>query len=184
MKLQDLHEATTLAFGSRSADPQRRKAYDQQRKYDLPLATFKKRASVRKAVQTNLVVKDNYAQTYHIISDIPPLSVKQWGKLIDVSFGEDTDDLEDLVSGHADPANGVRWNIGSFPHFATRKQEGQKTNELWSDKEWDQWEEKREPWTLGGGSAQPTKVKTMKWKQFADDAIKRFPFKAKHDFSE
>ena len=177
MKVQDLHEATTLAFGSRSADPQRRKAYDQQRKYDLPLATFKKRASVRKAVQTNLVVKDNYAQTYHIISDIPPLLVKQWGKLIDVSFGVISREIND-------PTNGVRWNISPFPHLATRKDDGQKTNELMNDKEWDEWEEKREPWTLGGGSAQPTKVKTMTWKQFAADALKRFPFKAKHDFSE
>jgi len=162
MKLQNLFEDTTLRFASQPMS-------------NLPLATFKIRDSVRKAVQTNLVVKANYTQTYHIISDIPPLSVKQYLKLIDVSFGEDSDD---------DPANAVRWNISTFPHLATREHDGQKTNELMNDKEWDAWEEKREMRTLGNASAKHTKVKTMTWKQFAADALKRFPFKAKHDFSE
>ena len=57
-----------------------------------------------------------------------------------------------------------------------RKMNNPRTNELMNDKEWDKWEE--EDYT--------TKVKTVTWKEFVDDAIERNPPQtdSDDDFSE
>ena len=68
MKVLDLFEATSLAF----TNPNNRFQH-QEKKDDLPLATFKTRAGVRKAVQTNLVVTYTHrlqepTKIYYVIS--------------------------------------------------------------------------------------------------------------------
>ena len=178
MKLSDLLEDTTLAFTDR--------------KTSVPMKTFNTRTRIRKAVQTNLVVNDTFrlkepAKTFYVISDIPPITTKQWRKLIDVSFGKESEDHTRYEPAVGIPPNNVRWSINMFPYFHGSEPEGTRTNEIWDDKKWDEWEEWDEPLVaepFEKGVVQPTEIKTMTWKQFATDAVKRFPFKPEHDFSE
>ena len=149
MKLRDLQEANVIDFSKRE--------YGDTKSRQL-------RGHVRRAIETNLVVKD-WGHTYYIISDIPPLTSQQWDKLKKTSFEDRT------KQGVAQGGWSVAVKITTWP--PTHVDFNKRTDKILSKKRLNQWSAEKPQGAYGKEHAED--VKTMEWKEFVDYIVTHNP---------
>ena len=173
MKLHNLFEETELKF----YDPTAGKTIQSigADKSTVPMSTWKMRVSVRNASKTNLITlirgtsrTNTWSErTYYIISDVPPLYKKQWTKLVGVSFDPAQTDASHRVEKFPSPQQ---------QSLNLWKNNKIKTDKLYSEEQWDMFEERDQ-------RVFAETVKTVTWKQFTSIATGRY-LPIKDDFDE